>query len=320
MPHPRIAVVTGGSRGIGRQVCRELARRGTYVIVHAPAPDEAHAAVAGLIRDGADPGLLRAASADFRRLDDVFSLAGHLERRHGRIDLLVNNAGTLVPAGLTGDGIDANLQINYVAPYALTRLLAPALNTAAGRIVTLADAVHRDGRLDLDEPGRGAGRPVEAYAGAQLALVLFTRMLARTAERRVTAVAVHPGIVDTGSFTAVHGAGGLPVADGAAHVLRAADPDTDVVDGGYYEGILAADPAPQARDDTAARRLWSATARLLGWDYTAARIPPVRAGVSAASTSVIPASTARINVFPRVTDGEHRQDMNSFSVSSGWVR
>ena len=71
------------------------------------------------------------------------------------------------------------------------------------------------------------------------------------------------------------------MADGAGHVLRAADPGTDVVNGGYYEGLLPGDPAPQARDEVAAMRLWSATARLLGWDYTAARIPAAGTGVSA---------------------------------------
>ena len=93
MPHPRTALVTGGSRGIGHRVCRELIRQGTFVIVHAPAQSDAHAAVGGLVRDGADPALVRAASADFRRLADVILLARTLVREFGQLDLLVNNAG-----------------------------------------------------------------------------------------------------------------------------------------------------------------------------------------------------------------------------------
>lgn len=152
------------------------------------------------------------------------------------------------------DGIDATFKINYVAPYALTRLLAPALNVTAGRVVTLTSALHRDARLDPSHPGKGPLRPTEAYAQAHLALMLFTRMLARISQHPVTAVAVHPGYVDTGSFTAVYGPGGLPVADGAAAVLYDADPATDDINGGYYEGLLLAQPAGQARDDQAARR------------------------------------------------------------------
>ena len=280
MAHTRTALVTGGSPGIGYHVCRQLAGQGFRVIVHAPSPPEAHAAVDRLIRGGADPGLLRAVAADYRRLGDVTSLARHLDDDLGRLDLLINNAGAIAPAVRTVDGFDATLQINYLAPYVLTRLLGRALNTADGRIVTVASALHRDGHLDLDDPAGAANtRPGEAYANAQLALVLFARALALTDERRVTSVAVHPGCIDTDTFTAAYGIGGLPVADGAAHVLHAADPVVEVVNGGYYEGLLPAEPAPLARDAGAARRLWLATARLLGWDYTA----HVRTAVSTAA-------------------------------------
>jgi NAD(P)-dependent dehydrogenase (short-subunit alcohol dehydrogenase family) len=262
--HTRTALVTGGSRGIGYLVGRQLARQGARVIVHAPTPAEAHAAVNRLIRDGADPGLLQPAAADYRRLGDVKSLARHLDRQGEQLDLLINNAGVAAPEGRTVDGFPAAFQINYLAQYVLTRLLGRALNAAGGRIVTVVSALHRDGHIDPDDPGRAAGAPpAEAYANAQLALMLFTRGLAQTDERRITSVAVHPGHVDTD--------GGLPVADRAAHVLHAADPAVDVVNGGYYEGPMLTVPAPAARDATAALRLWRATERLLGWDYTARR-------------------------------------------------
>jgi NAD(P)-dependent dehydrogenase (short-subunit alcohol dehydrogenase family) len=269
--HPRTALVTGASQGIGYETARRLAHQGTRVILHAPSPAEAHSAAARLLGDGVAPGLLRAASADFRRLGDVISLARHIGRHYDRLDLLINNAGALEPPSRTRDGLDANFQINYIAPYALTRLLAPALNTAAARVVILASPRHRDARLHLDDLGGDHGRPADAYAHAQLGLLLFTRALADTAEQRITAVAVHPGCIDTGTFAAVHGRGGLPVADGAAHVLRAADPGVQVVNGGYYEGLRLAEPAFGAGDGSEPIRLWRATARLLGWDYTEAR-------------------------------------------------
>jgi len=283
--HTRTALVTGGSQGIGYHVCRRLAGQGFHVVVHAPTPPEAHAAVDRLIRDGADPGLLRAAAADYRRLGDVTSLAHHLDDDLRRLDLLINNAGAVAPAARTVDGFDATLQINYLAPYVLTRLLGRALNAADGRIVTVGSALHRDGHLDPDYPAGAANtHPVQAHANVQLAVVLFARALALTDERRVTSVAVHPGCIDTGTFTAVYGPGGLPVTDGAAHVLHAADPAAEAVNGGYYEGLLRAEPAPLAHDDTAARHLWRATARLLGWDYTATQIPAqLRTAVSAAA-------------------------------------
>lgn len=256
----RTALVTGGSTGVGYQVGRLLVRDGTRVILHATTPAEAQAAVDRLILDGADPGLLHPAAADFRRLADVTSLAGQLDRRHDRLDLLINNAGAVAPAGRTVDGFAATFQINYLAPYALTRKLGRALNAAGGRVVTVASAVHRDGRLDPGDPaGAAETRPLQEYANAHLALVLFARALALTAEQRITSVAVHPGSVDTGCG-----------ADDAAHIRHAADPAVEVVNGGYYEGLLPGEPAPAARDDDAALRLWRATARLLGWDYSVA--------------------------------------------------
>jgi NAD(P)-dependent dehydrogenase (short-subunit alcohol dehydrogenase family) len=281
--HLRTALVTGGSGGIGYQLCRHLAAHDTRVFVHAPTPPEAHDAVARLIRDGADRTRLHAVAADYRRLHDVVSLAGYLDREYGRIDLLVNNAGALGAATRTGDGFDTTLQINYLAPYVLTRRLGRALNTAAARIVNVCSALHREAHLDADHPeGTPGTRPAAAFANAQLALVMFTRALTLSAEQRVTAVAVHPGTVDTGTLdtgsvdtgtvAAVHGLGGLPVADGAEPVIRAADcAAAEVVNGGYYEGLLPAEAAPAGRDDEAALRLWRATARLLGWDYTAGR-------------------------------------------------
>lgn len=273
MKPARTALVTGGSGGIGYHLCLELAATGTSVLVHAPTLTEARAATARLAGAGADPALLHPVAADFRRLDEVHSLAFDLRRRHHGLDLLINNAGALAPSGRTPDGIDTTFQINYVAPYALTRLLGPALNTAAGRIVTLTSALHREAALDTERPGEDIRRTADAYSQAHLALILFTRALARTSEQRVTAVAVHPGLIDTGSFAAVFGPGGLPAADGAAHVLHFAGPALDVVNGGYYEGVLPAQPHPRAADESQAVRLWLATARLLGWDYTAARLP-----------------------------------------------
>ncbi len=140
--------------------------------------------------------------------------------------------------------------------------------------MTVTSALHRDGRLDPDAPARTAGTSAAAiYRGAQLALVLFNRALAQAVEQCATAVAVHPGYIDTGTLRGAYGIGGLPVADAAVHVLHAADPGGGAVNGGYYEGLLLALPTPEECDDTAVSRLWWATARLVGWDYRAGWTP-----------------------------------------------
>ena len=243
-------MVTGATHGIGYEVSRRLAHQDTLVIVHGPTPREAHAAVDRLIRDGADPHLLEPVAADYARLNDVFSLAHRIQRRHEGLDLLINNVAVAVHP--------AAYQINYLSHYALTRLLAPALKAAGGRVVSVTSALHREGVLT----DRGEGRA--AYANAKLALTMFTRALRVTCDDRLHACAVHPGTIDTGSFASFYGRGGLRPGDGAAAVLGAGD-------GFYYEGFMRADAAPPVYDDASVRHLWRSSARLLGWDYRAGR-------------------------------------------------
>ncbi|GAA1658740.1 SDR family NAD(P)-dependent oxidoreductase [Actinoplanes couchii] len=269
----RTALITGASGSLGHQICRQLHRHAETVIVHASTPASARAARVRLIRTGWEPGRIHAVSADFRRLSEVARLAADIRRHHPTLDLLVNGAGAITAPGFTPDGIDTTFQVNYVAPYALTRLLAPALNAVSGRVVTLTSAAHRDARLNPDRPGTDLRRPAEAFKQAHLALVMFSRTLARCSQRRITAVAVHPGVIHTGSFATVHGAGGLPAADGSAHVMHAVGLSGAHAHGSYFEGLLPGPLSAQAADDNAGLRLWQATAALIGWDYTGCRLP-----------------------------------------------
>jgi NAD(P)-dependent dehydrogenase (short-subunit alcohol dehydrogenase family) len=244
-------MVTGATHGIGYEVARRLALRDTFVIVHGPTPSQAHAAVAGLIRDGVDAHMLEPVAADFRRLADVVSLGKYLDRRHAALDLLVNNAGAATP-------IAESWNVNYLGHYALTRLLAPGLKAAGGRVISVTSALHREATLGLTPV-----TPRGAYAKAKLALTMFTRCLRVAVEDPIEAVAVHPGYVDTGAFTEFYGMGGLPVRDAAAAVL-------DTGKYFYYEGHFRADAAPEVYDDEALRWLWHQSERALAWDHAPA--------------------------------------------------
>ncbi len=286
-PAPRIVVVTGASSGIGTVVAAHFAERGDEVVVVGRNPERTRAV--------AEKIGTRYELADFARLDDVRALADALTNRYDRIDVLVNNAGGLVSTRTeTVDGHDATIQSNYLAPFLLTRMLAPQLEQSArrggtARVIGTSSMANRWGRLDLDDldsrrrPWRGGWR---AYGTAKLAVVLFTRELARRtaaaaaaaepAHSAVETYCVHPGAVVTGLGTGsplirfgtalTGGRWGVGPEVGAAPLIAlASDAPVPAASGAYFDRMRPNGAVgPQARDTALQAELWTRTEKLLG--------------------------------------------------------
>jgi 3-oxoacyl-[acyl-carrier protein] reductase len=189
----RIALVTGASRGIGRAIARHLARQGAVVVAAArganaqPVADEIAAAggtADGVALDVTVPG-------DIER-----AVAGVLER-HGRIDVLVNNAGIArdqLLLRMKRDDWDAVLATNLTAAYALTQaVLKPMLRQKSGRIVCISSVVGQ------------AGNPGQAnYAASKAGLIGFAKAAAlEVASRGITINVVAPGMIETDMTRAI---------------------------------------------------------------------------------------------------------------------
>ncbi|EWT02382.1 short-chain dehydrogenase [Intrasporangium oryzae NRRL B-24470] len=169
----QIAVVTGTSSGMGLHAAVELARRGLTVV--ATMRDETRSTA---LRDAAAGA---GVDLDVRTLDvtDHEAAAACLDSvvaDHGRIDVLVNNAGRGAVATaeqLSLDDIRAQLDVNYLGPVALTKLVLPAMRHAgSGRILTVTSV------------GGAVGQPfADAYCGAKFAVEGFMQSLAPVAER-----------------------------------------------------------------------------------------------------------------------------------------
>jgi NAD(P)-dependent dehydrogenase (short-subunit alcohol dehydrogenase family) len=218
----RVALVTGGNRGLGLEVCRQLAKRGLVVVLGSRDLAKGESAARDLA------GEVHAIALDVADPEAAAAAVGEVRRRFGRLDVLVNNAGVHYD---TWEGVaDADWRIvreafetNLFGAWRLAQAAAPLMRAAGwGRIVNVSSEA---GSLAL----MGAGTP--AYATSKAALNALTRILA--AELRGTGVlvnAVCPGWVATD----MGGAGGRPVEDGAASIVWAAMLPDDGPSGGFF--------------------------------------------------------------------------------------
>lgn len=187
----RVALVTGGNRGIGLEICRGLLVHGLRVVMACRDEAAGKAAAAGL---GAG---ITVAQLDVRDQGSVSALAARLKREFGRLDVLVNNAGILidrdVPSMLGMDHgiLRESLETNLFGVLSVTQALVPLMRSGqGGRIVNLSSIL---GQLD----GMGTGTP--AYRVSKCAVNALTRILAAELEPdRIKVNCMHPGWVRTG--------------------------------------------------------------------------------------------------------------------------
>ena len=185
----RRALVTGGSRGIGRAICLELARAGASVAVNYRAAAGAAADTVAAIR--ADGGEAVALPGDVAETEQAAALAKDAAGALGGLDILVNNAGVTrdgLLMRMSEDDWDAVHRTNLRGAFSVTKAaLRPLLRSSAGRVIMIASVVGVMGN---------AGQA--NYAASKAGLIGFTRALAReVASRGVTVNAVAPGFIET---------------------------------------------------------------------------------------------------------------------------
>ena len=184
----KVALVTGGSRGIGAACARALAARGASVALTYSASGEAAEKLAGELGSGARRAI--ALAADAADAKAMSALVGRVVGELGRLDILVNNAGTAVLAPITDlgdDQFDRVFAINVRAPFVLCREAARVMGSG-GRIINIG-SVNAD-RMPL--PG------FSIYGASKAALRAMTQAMARDlASRGITANTVQPGPIDT---------------------------------------------------------------------------------------------------------------------------
>jgi retinol dehydrogenase 12 len=197
----KTCLVTGATSGIGKQTALQLALLGATVIIVGRDTARAGTAAAEL-RVRVPAARVETMTADLSSLVQVRRLAGEVLARHGRLDVLVNNAGVItMRRQLTTEGLETTFATNHLGPFLLTYLLRGLLERGApARVVTVSSTAHRQVRaIPWDDLAQGAqAGHRQAYALSKLLNILFTAELARLlAGTGVTANCLHPGFVRT---------------------------------------------------------------------------------------------------------------------------
>lgn len=280
-----VAVVTGASSGIGKEIAKVLAKDGWWIIC--TGRNDTHMAEAEReIRESAftKVNILR---ANLSMLKEVVKLANHIRQLTDRVTLLVNNAGGMTNSlVMTEEGYEENFAGNHLGPFLLTQKLLPLLRRAAHRspkgtvriLNTTSDASEMITSLNLDDiQNLEHFSPGAAYCSGKLANVLFTKALATRLEPDgIVAHAVHPGAVNSNFFTyaptdtqlRMRDLPKFSAAEGAdTLVWLATSKEGGESSGGYWHRRQLQTPNPLADDEDFVKKFWDATENLIGSNH-----------------------------------------------------
>ena len=278
----KVAVVTGGNSGIGKEAAVGIARQGAHVVIAARNPTKAAAALTEIETRADARGRVESIPIDLASFASVHAFAEAFNAKHDRLDVLLNNAGLVMQKRVvTVDGHETQFQVNHLSHFLLTNLLGAALAQAApARVVNVSSYAHSRARKGLDfddldwERRRYMGFNV--YCATKLMNILFTREHFRRSDPDVlTANALHPGFVGSnfareGDYGAV-GTFVMPLIRPFAissqkgaltSIYLTTSPDVAGVSGQYFIKGKAVKPAAAALDDAAATRLWEISEKL----------------------------------------------------------
>lgn len=289
----RLVIITGANSGTGFEAAKVLAQRGATVVLGCRDLEKAQAAVRCIQMD-IPSARVEVEPLNLGSMASIRDAALAIKARHPKVDLLINNAGVMVPPyGKTEDGFELQFGTNHLGHFALTGLLLERLlSTPGSRVVTMSGGVHKIGSIHFDDlQFEREYRPWAAYGQSKLANLLFSYEL----QRRLTqagaptlALAAHPGwartnlqrhATRTGWIKGLFSSLGICLSQtaerGALPLIRAAV-DPAALGGEYYgpSGCLEMTGAPvrvessrRAHEVTVQQRLWNVSERLTGVTY-----------------------------------------------------
>lgn len=283
----RVAIVTGSSSGIGFEAARVLADKNATVIIAVRNLQKGNTAANTIIttHKNADVQLME---LDLANLESVRSFAMKFKENYSRLDLLVNNAGVMMPPySKTADGFELQFGTNHLGHFVLTGLLIDLiLKTENSRVVNVSSSAHKSGRIDFSDLNweKRKYKKMQSYGDSKIANLYFSFELQRKLEKtgsKTISVASHPGWTATelqrhvGIFNFLNRFFAQGIEMGALPTLYAATA-SDVKGGEYFgpSGFQEMKGYPKktesnelSHDLSIAEKLWTVSQELTGIKY-----------------------------------------------------
>ncbi|XP_049866221.1 retinol dehydrogenase 11-like [Pectinophora gossypiella] len=278
----RVAVVTGGTAGMGLEIATDLARRGAKVIIACPFEQEGVNARRTIIEStGSQKVIFKL--LDLKSLESVREFTADILNTEKRLDILINNAGVAFSANTkTYIGTNFMMAVNYLGHFILTLLLLPLLKKSGtsaepSRIVNVSSVLHLFGRANYESYNRMAiFYRFFHYCHSKFCVMLFTHELSkRLKDSEVVVNAVDPGAVGTNIYQSLSKVIGLVVTflfknmfktpwEGAQTALYVAlDDETRNISGQYFKNCKLSRAKKSAYDDKLSKKLWNDSIRLV---------------------------------------------------------
>ncbi|XP_017014843.2 retinol dehydrogenase 11 isoform X1 [Drosophila takahashii] len=276
----KVAIVTGGNTGLGKETVMELARRGATVYMACRNKEKGEIARRQIIKETGNSNVF-SKECDLSSLESIRKFVEDFKKEQRELHFLINNAGVFwEPRRLTKEGFEMHLGVNHIGHFLLTNLLIDVLERSApSRVVVVASKAHERGQIQVEDINSSDFYDEGvAYCQSKLANILFARELAKRLEGTgVTVNALNPGIADTEIarnmiffqtkfaqyvvetiLRPLLWAVMKTPRNGAQTTLYAAlDPELENVSGQYFSDCQLASVAPAALDDQMAKWLWA---------------------------------------------------------------
>ncbi len=201
----KIVVITGANSGLGLETAKYFVSTGNIVVMAVRDVNKGERAKQELLKLFPN-GKMDVLYLDLAKINSVYSFADAFSKKYNSLDLLINNAGVMIPPySRTEEGFELQFGCNHLGHFALTGLLLPLLEKGElPRVVTLSSIAHRNGAIDFNNLDGSKGyKAMKFYSQSKLANLLFARELDERLKRngcKTISLAAHPGISATNLF------------------------------------------------------------------------------------------------------------------------
>jgi len=278
----KTVVITGATSGLGRATALQLAQKGASVVIVARSNAKANEVMKEIEKEGGEGQFI---ISDLSSMRGTSEAAGNITKVVDRLDVLINNAGAYFPKyGVTSEGFESTLALNYLSPFLLTHHLIEQLEQTASnygeaRIINISSIMHK-GPINWDDLNyrETTYKSTSAYYQSKHLLTSFTYFLSRKLkEMGITVNCIHPGFVKTALAQANYPfpmsaivpivgffIGEPPEQAADTPVWLASSREAKNMNGQYIHHRKIKKSWPPTRDENAQRRLFNVTQSMLG--------------------------------------------------------